>query len=453
MSSMNLTTLKLSDVSWDCFAQEGSEEWGMMVLVARDESTVNASGDAPENLHDGLDEADGIYYIVTDYETKKVSYEEAFKYGVNLSCKMAELGPKKNETEEQFNDELFRIIKVFYSDYTSLPDELLTYAIFKSKEALDKCTRTFIGNHMMQTMCDFTKELQSRNNYEAAKGMFRFCKERLFEIYYESEKYYDNIVEGFYISTKADESMPPMFYDRSYPTDENVYFPDVYYLKMTDYYAELVITAADKGMIGGSVKEMREFHDEYTKFMESVQLKNQKMRTKIIKRICRDGLKKIHTKENSKKRFLQTNPSLAYAAAKQVGDYGLIKKAIRVFPKLTIKDSDLYFDDNTDALKKENSKGHTFINALFGIAITFLMIVFMVAPLAYLIKMGHMIFAVLLFVGCVLGYIRGKDELWKSTITNDAIAIVAITLLRAGHPYYSGIVLSGYAIIGWVMMH
>lgn len=453
MNSINSTIIKVSDVSWNDFAEEGSEEWGMMVLAAKDVEVSEDADNTPENLHDGLDEVDGSYYIVTDYETRKVSYEEAFKHGINLSYKMAELGPHKGETEEQFNNELFRIIKIFYSDYTSLPDEFLMYAITKSKEALDISTNSFIGNHMMQTMCDFTKELQSRNNYDAAMNMFRFCKNRLFEMYYASEKYYDSIVEGFYISTKSDESMPSAFYDRSYTTEDNVYYPDVYYLKLADYYAEAVITASDKGLVSESIEDTRSFHDGYIKFMEAVQLNDRKERDKSLKNICKAGLKNSLERGNGKLKLHLNNAALAYAAAKQIEDHKMIKKAVNSFHSLVIKEEDTYTSEKTESSEENGSKLSVIPSTLLGGVITVFMVALVIAPFAYLIKMKHTIMAGILFVGCVIGYVRGKDKFWKSTFTNDAFALIAILLLQAGHTYYAGFVLSAYVLFGWAMMH
>ncbi|SEL92360.1 hypothetical protein SAMN04487770_1217 [Butyrivibrio sp. ob235] len=453
MSNMNAKMIDISDVSWTDFASEGSEEWEMMVLGAKDVEVSEVDDNTPENLHDGLDEVDGSYYIVTDYETRKVSYKEAFMHGVNLSYKMAELGPHKGETEEQFNNELFRIIKIFYSDYTSLPDEFLMYAITKSKEALDISTSSFIGNHMMQTMCDFTKELQCRNNYDAAMNMFRFCKNRLFEMYYASEKYYDSIVEGFYISTKSDESMPSAFYDRSYTTEDNEYYPDVYYLKLADYYAEAVITASDKGLVSESIEDTRTFHDEYIKFMEAVQLYDRKERDKNLKNISKAGLEKSLERGNGKLKLLINNAALAYAAAKQVEDYKMIKKAVNSYHSLVIKEEDTYTTEKKGTSDEKGTKLSAIPTTLLGVVITVFLVALIIAPFAYLIKMEHTLMAGILFVGCVMGYVRDKDKLWKSTFTNDAFALIAILLLQVGHTYYAGFVLSAYVLLGWVMMH
>ena len=435
----NIKTMEISDVSWTDFAMEGSSEWGMMVLRSMDQTTDCQDEDITESLHEGLDMYDGIYYIKTGHETKAVSYEEAFRYGIDLCYKMAELGPRKEETEEDYASEMYRIIKVIYSDYKKLPDELLMYGISKSREAIIKGAYGCAGNHMMQNMCDFTRQLCDRGNYKALDLMFHFCRDKIFEIYYENESYYDHIVAGFFISTKSDESVPSAFYDRCYHTDANVYYPDIYYLKMADYYAEMMITASDKGLYKENIEEAKRFHDLYDRLMESVSTTDNKHLTKTLKAIYRKAMKRRKSIALKNRRV---NAPIAYVSAKLMKNTKLIKKVLFNYPEMVIRDSDMYEGKNEKA--EDSDANNNPLGILLNVLIFLVMAVLVLTPFAYLIYGKHFILAFMLFIDCILNYIKGKDHFWQSTFTNNAMAAAAILLLYYGHLHIAGAILCGH---------
>ena len=218
--------------------------------------------------------------------------EKGFQEGIDIICKMARLGPRQDQDEGDFEDEMMSTIRAIYSVMNEISDDVLYSAFKVNLETITKCKNTFAANHVMQDMCDFSEELYERGYPKAYEEMYWFCKRVMFDFVKNQNEYYEAVVDAFFISQECDEGMPDGFYDRSYVTEENQDFPDIYYLRIMDYYAEKIIAISEQGIYIDNISEYKECHELYLDFLKTAASNDEHLRMKELRKIYGKSIKK-----------------------------------------------------------------------------------------------------------------------------------------------------------------
>jgi hypothetical protein len=248
------------------------------------------------------------------------------------------------------------------------------------------------------------------------------------------------------MAIKIDKAMPKGYYDLSYVTAENENSPDIYYMEITDYYAQKAIGFSENGYDISYIDTFKKVHELYVSFRENADayLQGDKKRKNKLLKVYDQALGYPADYNSKSDFFIEKQPynaGLAYAIGIILKNKNRARKAIK---KLSFGQNVLKYMDGANikpevSVNKADRWGAIFVTVIaLGVA----------AGIYALFYYDHP------FIGCIVGLgaaffmaagMRGivevddgsiGESLFLSTFLSMVTAVPFFFLLRRSHFIY-----------------
>ncbi len=409
--------------------------------------TINPNAKPSRKLYNGIDYDNGNFFKTEYGRYKVISYNDAFQEINDTMCKMIGLGPAKNQNHQSFYNEFLRIARIANTNRSKLDEDILYNSIFKCFDAMANGTDGSVANILAQNIFYYLNELYDRRGIAYDFGyIVASLRDWLFATYLQDIDYYREVVKAFYMAIKIDKAMPKGYYDLSYVTAENENSPDIYYMEITDYYAQKAIGFSENGYDISYIDTFKKVHELYVSFRENADayLQGDKKRKNKLLKVYDQALGYPADYNSKSDFFIEKQPynaGLAYAIGIILKNKNRARKAIK---KLSFGQNVLKYMDGANikpevSVNKADRWGAIFVTVIaLGVA----------AGIYALFYYDHP------FIGCIVGLgaaffmaagMRGivevddgsiGESLFLSTFLSMVTAVPFFFLLRRSHFIY-----------------
>lgn len=418
------------------------------------ERKTNYDAKPTRKLLEGIDLDNGNFFKTVYGKYSVVSYEEAFEEINDTMSKMLKLGPAKGQTQKAYFDEVLRLARMANHNRSALSEEILGRGIEVLIDGILDATDASTSNILSQNIFYYANELfGNRKSTYDLEYFYVSIRDSVFWLYQCNMPVYREYVKAFYMVNKLDKSMPHGYYDLSYVTKKNENYLDIYFLEILDYYTRLFIENADNGAEIEHIDTIKKGHELYVGFRETLDptMPNYKKDKKKLLEIYKDAISYVPEKTAKDEAFILANPynaGIGYAIGIALGDNKRSREAIG---KLTFGKSVL--STLSGEGKQTNGALSQIESQKRGDAASFFkaILVNTVVPIAAIIGMvcleqsGHYIIAI--FVALAIMMLQGNlvaksDHVFLNDYIYQFVWAVSVMLpvlflIRRGHVVYA----------------
>ncbi len=296
---------------------------------------INPNAKPSRKLYNGIDYDNGNYYKTEYGKYTVISYNDAFQKINETMCKMIDMGPANGQTHQTFYNEFLRIARIANHNWSLIDTNILCDSIYQCFDAFARGNDESVNNIMAQNAFYYADELyKSRCNPFNLDYVFANMRDWLFAESITRPKHYREVVKAFYMVTKGDRSMPKGFYDLSYITKENENAPDIYYLEVSDYYAQIAISLSESGYEVAHLDTYVKSHELYSSFRSIINenASGEKENKKKLIEIFNSALAHPTDYDPKSEMFITIQPynaGLAYAIGTILKNTRMTKQALK----------------------------------------------------------------------------------------------------------------------------
>lgn len=373
--------------------------------------TVNTDAKPSRKLFNGIDCDNGNFFKTEYGRYTVISYEQAFQEINNTVAKMLKLGPAKDQTHKAYYDEVLRLVRIANTNRSLLSEETLGTGLETLVDAVLDGKDSSVSNLLSQNIFYYADELfvKRRSVYDL-EYFYVTLRDSMFWLYQCNMPCYKEYAKAFYMVNKIDKSMPNGYYDLSYVTKENENYLDIYYLEILDYFAKHFIDMADGGVEIDCIDTIKKVHDIYVDFRQTLDptMPNYQKDKKKLTEIFKAATEYVPGRNASDKAFIKLNPynaGIGYAIGIALGDN---KKCREAIGKLSFGQDILNVLNgggnglNNGLNQIEAQKANQTSSAAMAVLVNIVVPIVLVGALCYIEFTGHIIIGVIAALGFML---------------------------------------------------